>query len=91
MQLDADRDVLGSGPAPQAHLPQRVNRLLTLPHRLIAARRLRPTAAAAPVPVVPVLVVPVLVTPVLVTFVPGPRALGRRSASGRDTPPPGPG
>ena len=86
MQLDADRDVLGSGPAPQAHLPQRVNRLLTLPHRLIAARRLRPTAAAAPVPVVPV-----LVTPVLVTFVPGPRALGRRSASGRDTPPPGPG
>jgi hypothetical protein len=43
-----------------------VNRLLTPPDRLTAARRLRLTAAAALVPVVPV----------LLAFMPGLRALG---------------
>ncbi|MFD5714617.1 M56 family metallopeptidase [Streptomyces pharetrae] len=66
VELNEDRGVFGPGPAPQAHLPQRVNRLLTPPDRLTAARRLRLTAAAALVPAVPV----------LVTFVPGLRALG---------------
>ncbi|MER7491589.1 M56 family metallopeptidase [Streptomyces pharetrae] len=66
LELNEDRGVFGPGPAPQAHLPQRVNRLLTPPDRLTAARRLRLTAAAALVPAVPV----------LVTFVPGLRALG---------------
>jgi Zn-dependent protease with chaperone function len=66
VELNEDRGVFGPGPAPHAQLPQRVNRLLTPPDRLSAARRLRLTAAAALVPVVPV----------LVAFVPGLRALG---------------
>lgn len=64
--LNEDRGVFGPCPAPQAHVPQRVNRLLTPPDRLTAGRRLRLTATAALVPVVPL----------LVTFVPGLRALG---------------
>ncbi|AIR96829.1 M56 family metallopeptidase [Streptomyces glaucescens] len=66
VELNEERGVFGPGPAPQAQLPQRVNRLLAPPDRLTAARRLRLTAAAALVPVVPV----------LVTFGPGLRALG---------------
>ena len=53
-------------PTPQAHVPQRVHRLLTAPDRLPALHRLRLTALAALVPVIPV----------LVTLVPGLRALG---------------
>ncbi|KKD08856.1 M56 family metallopeptidase [Streptomyces sp. WM6386] len=66
VELNEDRGVFGPCPTPQAHVPQRVNRLLTPPDRLTAARRLRLTATAALVPVVPV----------LVAFVPGLRALG---------------
>ena len=66
VELNEDRGVFGPGPTPQAHVPQRVNRLLTPPDRLTAGRRLRLTATAALVPVVPV----------LVAFVPGLRALG---------------
>ncbi|MFF3331682.1 M56 family metallopeptidase [Streptomyces sp. NPDC002888] len=66
VELNEDRGVFGPAPAPHAHVPQRVHRLLTPPDRLTAARRLRLTAAAALVPVVPV----------LVAFVPGLRALG---------------
>jgi hypothetical protein len=66
VELNEDRGVFGPCPTPQAHVPQRVNRLLTPPRRLTPARRLRLTAAAALVPVVPL----------LVTFVPGLRALG---------------
>jgi len=65
VELNEDRGVFGPCPTPQAHVPQRVTRLLTPPDRLTAARRLRLTAAAALVPVIPV----------LVTFVPGLRAL----------------
>ncbi|MEU1852138.1 M56 family metallopeptidase [Streptomyces sp. NPDC019990] len=66
VELNEHRGVFGPCPAPQAHVPARVRRLLTPPGRLPAARRLRLTAAAALVPVVPV----------LVAFVPGLRALG---------------
>ncbi|NGO06229.1 M56 family metallopeptidase [Streptomyces sp. HC44] len=66
VELNEDRGVFGPCPTPQAHVPQRVNRLLTPPDRLPAVRRLRLTAAAALVPVIPV----------LVAFVPGLRALG---------------
>ncbi|MFE2264478.1 M56 family metallopeptidase [Streptomyces griseosporeus] len=66
VELNEDRGVFGPCPAPQAHVPQRVNRLLTPPDRLTAGRRLRLTATAALVPVVPL----------LVAFVPGLRALG---------------
>ncbi|MGW3417316.1 M56 family metallopeptidase [Streptomyces phaeochromogenes] len=66
VELNEDRGVFGPCPTPQAHVPQRVHRLLTPPDRLPPARRLRLTAAAALVPVIPV----------LVTFVPGLRALG---------------
>ncbi|GAA5008974.1 M56 family metallopeptidase [Streptomyces siamensis] len=66
VELNEDRGVFGPCPTPEAHVPQRVNRLLTPPDRLTAARRLRLTATAALVPVVPV----------LVAFVPGLRALG---------------
>ncbi|MFF8093522.1 M56 family metallopeptidase [Streptomyces sp. NPDC016675] len=66
VELNEDRGVFGPCPTAQAHVPQRVDRLLTPPNRLTAARRLRLTAAAALVPVVPV----------LVAFVPGLRALG---------------
>ncbi|MET8244191.1 M56 family metallopeptidase [Streptomyces sp. NPDC005202] len=66
VELNEDRGVFGPCPTPQAHVPQRVHRLLTPPDRLPAARRLRLTAAAALVPVIPV----------LVALVPGLRALG---------------
>ncbi|MEU5531855.1 M56 family metallopeptidase [Streptomyces sp. NPDC020362] len=66
VELNEDRGVFGPGPTPQAHVPQRVHRLLTPPDRLTAMRRLRLTAAAALVPVIPV----------LVALVPGVRALG---------------
>ncbi|MCF1645342.1 MULTISPECIES: M56 family metallopeptidase [Streptomyces] len=66
VELNEHRGVFGPCPTPQAHVPARVNRLLTPPDRLTAARRLRLTAAAALVPVVPV----------LLAFVPGLRALG---------------
>ncbi|MFJ8050546.1 M56 family metallopeptidase [Streptomyces luteogriseus] len=66
VELNEHRGVFGPCPTPQAHVPARVNRLLTPPDRLTAARRLRLTAAAALVPVVPV----------LVALVPGLRALG---------------
>ncbi|MFF5369684.1 M56 family metallopeptidase [Streptomyces sp. NPDC013187] len=66
VELNEHRGVFGPCPTPQAHVPARVDRLLTPPDRLTAARRLRLTAAAALVPVVPV----------LLAFVPGLRALG---------------
>ncbi|MGW2645974.1 M56 family metallopeptidase [Streptomyces sp. NPDC001393] len=66
VQLNEERGVFGPCPTPQAHVPQRVHRLLTPPDRLPALRRLRLTAVAALVPVVPV----------LVALVPGLRALG---------------
>ncbi|MFD9430946.1 M56 family metallopeptidase [Streptomyces sp. NPDC060002] len=66
VELNEDRGVFGPSPAPQAHVPQRVHRLLTPPGRLTAARRLQLTAAASLVPVVPV----------LVTLVPALRTLG---------------
>jgi hypothetical protein len=66
VELNEDRGVFGPCPTPHAHVPQRVNRLLTPPDRLTAMRRLGLTATAALVPVVPV----------LVAFVPGLRALG---------------
>ncbi|MFC8244898.1 M56 family metallopeptidase [Streptomyces chartreusis] len=66
VELNEDRGVFGPCPTAHAHVPQRVNRLLTPPDRLTAGRRLRLTAAAALVPAVPV----------LVAVVPGLRALG---------------
>lgn len=66
VELNEDRGVFGPCPTPQAHVPQRVHRLLSARPRLTAGRRLRLTAAAGLVPVVPL----------LVTFVPGLRALG---------------
>ncbi|MFJ9737125.1 M56 family metallopeptidase [Streptomyces sp. NPDC101166] len=66
VELNKDRGVFGPSPAPHAHVPLRVRRLLTPPDRLSAPRRLRLTATAALVPVIPV----------LVTLVPGLRALG---------------
>ncbi|MFD7896595.1 M56 family metallopeptidase [Streptomyces sp. NPDC059568] len=66
VELNEDRGVFGPGTAPDAQLPQRVNRLLSPVPRLTAGRRLRLTAAAAAVPVVPL----------LVAFVPALRALG---------------
>ncbi|MEU6992249.1 M56 family metallopeptidase [Streptomyces sp. NPDC046465] len=66
VELNEDRGVFGPCPATQAHVPQRVHRLLAARPRLTAGRRLRLTATAALVPVIPV----------LVTFVPGLRALG---------------
>ncbi|MFB7495673.1 M56 family metallopeptidase [Streptomyces sp. NPDC056161] len=56
VELNEDRGVFGPGPAPLAHVPQRVHRLLAPPDRLTAMRRLRLTAAAALVPAIPVLV-----------------------------------
>ncbi|MBW8796823.1 MAG: M56 family metallopeptidase [Streptomyces sp.] len=56
VELNEDRGVFDPGPTPQAHVPQRVDRLLTAPDRLPARHRLRLTATAALVPVVPVLV-----------------------------------
>jgi Zn-dependent protease with chaperone function len=66
VELNEDRGVFGPCPTPQAHVPQRVNRLLTPPDRLPPVHRLRLTASAALVPVVPL----------LVAFMPGLRALG---------------
>ncbi|GAA3243683.1 M56 family metallopeptidase [Streptomyces sp. XM83C] len=66
VELNEGRGVFGPCPAHQAQVPQRVNRLLTAPARLTAARRLGLTATATLVPVVPL----------LVTFVPALRALG---------------
>ncbi|MFI8962471.1 M56 family metallopeptidase [Streptomyces sp. NPDC053493] len=66
VELNEDRGVFGPGPAQDAGLPQRVNRLLAATPRLTAGRRLRLTAAAALVPVIPV----------LVAFVPALRVLG---------------
>ncbi|MFJ4922978.1 M56 family metallopeptidase [Streptomyces sp. NPDC088725] len=66
VELNEERGVFGPGPAPDAQLPQRVNRLLSPVPRLTAGRRLRLTAAAALVPVVPL----------VVALVPGLRALG---------------
>ncbi|MEU1511233.1 M56 family metallopeptidase [Streptomyces sp. NPDC005811] len=66
VELNEDRGVFGPSPTPQAHVPQRVHRLLTPADRLSPARRLRLTAAASLVPVIPV----------LVALVPGLRAMG---------------
>ncbi|WP_351235205.1 M56 family metallopeptidase [Streptomyces sp. NPDC002133] len=66
VELNEHRGVFGPGPAPDAQLPKRVNRLLAPVPRLAAGQRLGLTAAAALVPVVPL----------LVAFVPGLRALG---------------
>ncbi|MET9322287.1 M56 family metallopeptidase [Streptomyces sp. NPDC003038] len=63
--LNEDRGVFGPCPTPQAHVPQRVRRLLSAAPRLPAARRLRLTALATLVPAVPL----------LVAFVPGLSAL----------------
>ncbi|MEV7086087.1 M56 family metallopeptidase [Streptomyces sp. NPDC093085] len=56
VELNEERGVFGPGTAPDAQVPQRVNRLLTPVPRLTAARRLRLTAAGALVPVVPLLI-----------------------------------
>jgi Zn-dependent protease with chaperone function len=66
VELNEDRGVFGPSPTAQAHVPQRVHRLLSAPDRLPPVRRLGLTATAALAPVVPV----------LVTLVPGLRALG---------------
>ncbi|MCN9240325.1 M56 family metallopeptidase [Streptomyces sp. RY43-2] len=66
VELNEDRGVFGPGAVPEAHVPQRVQRLLAPPERLPAVHRLGLTATAALVPVIPV----------LVAFVPGLRALG---------------
>ncbi|MGW0362982.1 M56 family metallopeptidase [Streptomyces sp. NPDC002990] len=63
--LNEDRGVFGPCPTPQAHVPQRVRRLLSAAPRLPAVSRLRLTALAALVPAVPL----------LVAFVPGLSAL----------------
>ncbi|WP_153815091.1 M56 family metallopeptidase [Streptomyces sp. SUK 48] len=66
VQLNEERGVFGPTPTPEAHVPQRVDRLLTSPARLPALHRLRLTAVAALVPALPV----------LLALVPGLRALG---------------
>ncbi|MCX3059513.1 M56 family metallopeptidase [Streptomyces beihaiensis] len=66
VELNEDRGVFGPCPTPQAHVPQRVHRLLAPAPRLTPAHRLRLTAVAALVPLIPL----------LVAFVPGLRALG---------------
>ncbi|WP_447036046.1 M56 family metallopeptidase [Streptomyces sp. DSM 118878] len=65
VELNEDRGVFGPCPTPQAHVPQRVHRLLSARPRLTAGHRLRLTATAALVPAIPV----------LMTFGPGLRAL----------------
>ncbi|MET8976686.1 M56 family metallopeptidase [Streptomyces sp. NPDC004539] len=65
VELNEDRGVFGPTPTPDAHLPQRVDRLLTPPNRLPPSHRLRLTAVATLVPVIPV----------LITLVPGLHAL----------------
>lgn len=54
--LNEDRGVFGPSPAPQAHVPQRVRRLLDAAPRLSAVHRMRLTALAALVPAIPLLV-----------------------------------
>ncbi|MDQ0779209.1 Zn-dependent protease with chaperone function [Streptomyces aurantiacus] len=66
VELNEDSGVFGPCPTPQAHVPQRVHRLLAPTDRLPPVRRLKLTAAAALVPVIPL----------LVAFGPGLRALG---------------
>ncbi|MER6737811.1 M56 family metallopeptidase [Streptomyces puniciscabiei] len=66
LELNEERGVFGPCPTPEAHVPQRVHRLLTPPDRLPVLHRLRLTAFAALVPVIPL----------LVALVPGLRALG---------------
>ncbi|MGY0488360.1 M56 family metallopeptidase [Streptomyces sp. WG-D5] len=66
VELNEDRGVFGPCPTPQAHVPQRVHRLLAPQSRLTPGHRLRLTAAAALVPLVPL----------LVTFGPALRVLG---------------
>ncbi|MGW0394366.1 M56 family metallopeptidase [Streptomyces sp. NPDC003042] len=63
--LNEDRGVFGPCPTPQAHVPQRVRRLLSAAPRLSPVRRLRLTALATLVPAVPL----------AVAFVPGLSAL----------------
>ncbi|MFG2874258.1 M56 family metallopeptidase [Streptomyces sp. NPDC048337] len=63
--LNEDRGVFGPCAHPQAHVPQRVRRLLSAVPRLSPARRLRLTALATLVPAIPL----------LVAFVPGLSAL----------------
>ncbi|MFF4318791.1 M56 family metallopeptidase [Streptomyces sp. NPDC001568] len=63
--LNEDRGVFGPSPTAQAHVPQRVRRLLSASPRLSPSRRLRLTALATLVPAVPL----------LVAFVPGLSAL----------------
>ncbi|MFF4007729.1 M56 family metallopeptidase [Streptomyces sp. NPDC001717] len=63
--LNEDRGAFGPGATPDAHVPQRVRRLLTAEPRLPASRRLRLTALATLLPAVPL----------LVAFVPGLSAL----------------
>ncbi|GAV46333.1 M56 family metallopeptidase [Streptomyces acidiscabies] len=65
VELNEDRGVFGPTPTPDAHLSQRVDRLLTPPNRLPPTHRLRLTALATLVPAIPV----------LITLVPGLRAL----------------
>ncbi|MFJ2742457.1 M56 family metallopeptidase [Streptomyces sp. NPDC087440] len=66
VELNEDRGVFGPTSAPDAGLPQRVNRLLAPVPRLTPAQRLRLAATSALVPAVPL----------VVAFVPGLRALG---------------
>lgn len=63
--LNEDRGVFGLGAAPEAHVPQRVRRLLSATPRLSPARRLRLTALATLMPALPL----------AVAFVPGLSAL----------------
>lgn len=54
--LNEDRGVFGPAPAPHAHVPERVRRLLAAAPRLTAVRRMRLTALATLAPAVPLLV-----------------------------------
>nr|WSX53182.1 M48 family metalloprotease [Streptomyces sp. NBC_00974] len=54
--LNEDRGVFGQYTDPEAHVPQRVRRLLSAAPRLTAARRMRLTALATLAPAVPLLV-----------------------------------
>ncbi|MFJ9944707.1 M56 family metallopeptidase [Streptomyces erythrochromogenes] len=63
--LNEDRGVFVASSAPEAHVPQRVRRLLSAAPRLSPGRRLRLTALATLVPAIPL----------LVAFVPGLSAL----------------
>ncbi|MEU6892721.1 M56 family metallopeptidase [Streptomyces sp. NPDC046557] len=54
--LNEDRGVFGLGAAPEAHVPQRVRRLLSATPRLSPARRLRLTALATLIPALPLAV-----------------------------------